>query len=244
MTIKFFTTSTLTDIQVTQSKLIKKHFPDSEHIIIDGREGWFMVWYEFLTLATDADYYIHLDEDCFVLSPDKIIETINFMKDNDYDIAGPADGGHTYRGGNPMALNAFFMIFNQKCVDDWFNRPEVIPQFKEEWKEPYPYESTNGFQYNYNMEFGSSGKPIGQIWRAGTEPYYDFFWVLKAAGRKFLYLEAILGEEFGTTNLLDDTILHAWHMRDRNSMNVVSTLHNNIPNKIRFDMLINRVNPR
>ena len=70
MKIVFFTTSTFSDIQETQSKCIEKFFPESEHIKIDGRYGWFQIWYEWLNLAKNnyADWYIHIDEDCFISS--------------------------------------------------------------------------------------------------------------------------------------------------------------------------------
>ena len=39
MKITFFTTTTNSDIQITQSECIKKHFPDSQHLLIDGRNA-------------------------------------------------------------------------------------------------------------------------------------------------------------------------------------------------------------
>lgn len=45
MKITFFTTTTFSDIQKTQSECIKKNFPDSDHLLIDGRGGWFNIWY-------------------------------------------------------------------------------------------------------------------------------------------------------------------------------------------------------
>jgi len=63
MTITFYTTSTLSDIQITQSKCIKKFFPESDHVIIDGRGGWFSIWYKWLDISKDkvSDWYIHID---------------------------------------------------------------------------------------------------------------------------------------------------------------------------------------
>jgi len=39
-------------------------------------------------------------------------------------------------------------------------------------------------------------------------------WVDKP-GCKFNYLEPKFGSEFQTTNLLNDTIIHMWHQRER-----------------------------
>lgn len=241
MKITFFTTTTYSDIQETQSSCIKKYFPDSEHILIDGRTGWFMVWYEWLNIANniDSDWFIHIDEDCFITSADEINNTINHMIENSYDIAGCPDGHHEYRSANHMALNSFFMIVNKKAVTTWVNRTHT-PQFKKEWIEEYPFEKRNTSNFNYNMEFGSSGKNVGSIWIPNTEPYYDFFWVLKENNINFLYLEPTFHNDYQTTNLLKDSVWHMWHQRDRNSPSLVSILHKK-PNKQRFDDMINQI---
>lgn len=242
MKITFFTTSTGSDIQISQSKCIKKLFTESKHILIDGRTGWFLVWYKWLDVAknTESDFYVHIDEDCFITSRKEIDDLIQHMISNNYDIAGPPDGHHEYRSGNHMALNSFFMIMNRKAIDAWHNRTNV-PQFKKEWIEEYPYKKINHSHYEYNMEFGSSGKPLRSIWKPETEPYYDFMWVLKEAGIKFHYLEPTFGKEFQTTNLLNNTIYHMWHQRERNSMDRVSSIHT-MPNKLRFNGMIKKIN--
>jgi hypothetical protein len=91
------------------------------------------------------------------------------------------------------------------------------------------------------MEFGSSGKPLGMIWKPETEPYYDFMWVLKDNGIRFYYLEPLFGDEFQTTNLLNDTIIHMWHQRERYVDGLVSPLHK-MSNKSRFDGIIKKLN--
>lgn len=239
--IVFFTTSTFSDIQEVQSDCIRKFFPESEHILIDGRSGWFEIWYKWLDLSKnlDADWYIHIDEDCFITDDTEVKKHIRYMIENDIDISGPPDGHYEYRSGNHMALNSFFMIVNRKCIDSWFNRKN-IPQFRRDWIENYHYKKTNHSNYEWNMEFGSSGKPLHSIWKPETEPYYDFMWVLKDADCKFFYLEPIFGEEFQTTNLLNNTIIHMWHQRERNVDRIVSTLHK-ISNKKRFDFFIEKI---
>jgi len=241
MKIVFFTTSTFSDIQETQSECIKKLFSENDHIKIDGRTGWFTIWYKWLDIAKNhsADWYVHIDEDCFITSRDEIENLIQYMIKNNIDIAGPPDGYFEYRGGNNMAFNSFFMIMNRKCIDTWHNRT-YVPQFKEEWIEEYPFEKKGGVNYEYNMEFGSSGKPLGLIWKPCSEPYYDFMWVLKDAGIRFHYLEPIFGHEFQTTNLLNNTIYHMWHQRERWSNNIVSTVHT-MSNKQRFDGMIKKI---
>lgn len=91
------------------------------------------------------------------------------------------------------------------------------------------------------MEWGSSGKPVGLIWKPDTEPYYDFMWVLKDNNIKFNYLEPVFGEEFQTTNLLNNTIVHMWHQRERWVDNIVSSVHK-MNNKTRFDEILKKIN--
>jgi hypothetical protein len=100
MKIVFFTTSTFSDIQEVQSECIKKLFPESDHIKIDGRTGWFTIWYEWLNRSYKyvADWYVHIDEDCFITSREEIDNLIQYMIKNNLDIAGPPDGYFEYRG--------------------------------------------------------------------------------------------------------------------------------------------------
>lgn len=242
MKLTFFTTTTYSDIQEYQSKLIKKYFPNSEHILIDGRTGWFSIWYEWLNRAKDmnSDYFIHIDEDCFIFDDKYILETIDKMKNENYDIAGPPDGCCEYRSANYMALNSFFMIVSKKAIKTWFNRTH-IPQFKEEWIEEYPFEKENDYTFIYDMEFGTSNKPLNEIWKPCSEPYYDFMWVLKDNNIKFLYLEPKLSkDELKTTNLLNNSIIHMWHQRQRYNDNFKVHFWD-ISNKQRFDLMIEKI---
>jgi len=118
MKIVFFTTSTFSDIQEVQTACIRKFFPESHHVKFDGRRGWFMVWYQWLDFAKtyEADWYVHIDEDCFITSKEEIENLIQYMTDNEYDIAGPPDGHFEYRSGNHMAFNSFFMIMNKRIT--------------------------------------------------------------------------------------------------------------------------------
>jgi|LauGreDrversion4_2_1035121.scaffolds.fasta_scaffold07776_3 hypothetical protein len=242
MKITFFTTSTFSDIQEYQTACIRKFFPQSQHIKFDGRSGWFSVWYRWLdySMSVDSDWYVHIDEDCFITSADQILELISDMEKDGIDIAGPPDGHFEYRSGNHMALNAFFMVMNRRCIEAWANRGTIIPQFREEWIEEYPFDKRNGTRYEYDMEFGSSGKPLGMIWKPETEPYYDFFWVLKDAGLKFRYLEPVFGEELQTTDLLAGSVTHLWHQRERFADYLVSPLHS-MTNRNRYELMIDKI---
>jgi hypothetical protein len=228
--ILFVTTSLFTESQKYQKKQLEKFFPQSEKIIIDGTTGWFDIWYKWIDIALNKsqEWIIHLDEDCFILNDEKIINHINYMIENNFDISGCPDGFHEYRSGNYIALNSFFMILNKKCLLNWkkyISTNNEYPQFKEEWLFEYPYEKKNKTTILKNQEWN--------IWIKNSEPYYNFMWVLKEMGIKFNYIEPIFGEDFFCTYLLDNGILHAWHVRQINENNIISNLHN-ITNKERF----------
>lgn len=227
----FVTTTTNSDIQITQGNQIDKFFPNSKRILVDGRTGWFTVWYQWIDecLKTDSNWFIHIDEDCF-LKGDEITNHIKFMEENGYDISGCPDGYHEYRSGNHMAINSFFMIVNRKALLAWKDWKGEYPQFKKEWIEDYTYEKRNGSNYTYYQPY--------HVWVPNTEPYYNFMWVLKESGIKFHYMNPGYDKDLSTTNLLNDTIIHAWHQRERWSGNNVSPTLHKYSNKERFDKII------
>ena len=240
MEITFLTTSTISDIQVTQSRCIKKFFPDSEHVIIDGNKSFPKVWYEWLDVVKDSesDWFIHIDEDCFITSPDEILKLIEEMKSGGYDIAGSPDGyNEFYRHGNHMAINSFFMVLNKSVIDTWHNRTGNCPQFKKDWIEEYPFERHGDSHFIYNVKLLDGY----HTWVPYSEPYYGFLWVLKQKGLKFKYIEPVFNPTFSTTDLLNGTVKHMWFQRQRKSVKVVSAAHT-ISNKDRFDGMLLYIN--
>lgn len=238
MKITFVTTSTFSDVQKTQSECIKKWFPNSEHIIIDGRTGWFSIWYKWLEVCKniESDWFIHIDEDCFITDSYPILDKIRYMEEREYDICGPSDGCHEYRSGNHVAFNSFFLIMNKKCIDtwnDWISWNTTFPQFNKDWEMEFPFQKRNKSNYTYDQPWN--------VWVPNTEPYYNFFWVLKENEIKFHYLDIYYEPELSTSNLLESSVIHAWHQRERNLNRVVSPIHK-YPNNIRYDMLISNIN--
>jgi hypothetical protein len=231
--LTFLTTTTWSDIQKYQGWSIDKWFPNSKRILIDGRTGWFSIWYKWIdeALKTNSEWFIHIDEDCFVFG-DKITETIQYMKENHYSIAGCPDGYHEYRSGNHLALNSFFMIVHRSVLEKWINWKGEYPQFNKDWIEDYPYQKKNDSVYTEYQPWDR--------WVPNTEPYYNFMWVLKSYGVKFLYLEPGYEDELSLTTLLDGTIKHGWHSRDRWVDRIVSPLHK-MTNKERFEKLFNLI---
>jgi hypothetical protein len=226
--LTFLTTTTWSDIQKYQGWSIDKWFPNSKRILIDGRTGWFSVWYQWIyeALKTKDEWFIHIDEDCFIYGADEILKTIEYMKENGYSVAGCPDGHHEYRSANHVAINTFFMIIHRSALEKWVNWTGEYTQFNRNWIEDYPFEKRNDSVYTDYQPWDR--------WVPNTEPYYNFMWVLKASGVKFLYLEPGYEEELSLTTLLDSDVKHAWHSRDRWSNQIVSSIHK-LPNNERFE---------
>lgn len=220
--ILFVTTSLFTESLEYQKKQLDKFFPESERIIIDGRNNWPKVWFSWIDecLKTDKKWFIHIDEDCFILNDELILNHIQLMIDNGFDISGCPDGYHEYRHCNYIALNSFFMIVSRKSLIKWkeFHKLGVeYPQFNKEWLIDYPYEKRNKSTILEKQGWDK--------WVPGSEPYYCFMWVLKYMGIKFYYLEPGYNPVVACTTLLDESILHSWYVRQINKNEIVSHLH-------------------
>jgi hypothetical protein len=235
--IAFFTTSMRTDVQETQSACLERLFPSSTRSLMDGRRNWPQSWFSWLGVAgvelDRYDWFIHLDEDCFMLEKEPLLRLLREMKDSGSGIAGPPDAWHHYRSYNPMALNSFFMACSREAILAWKNRTQ-IPKFRREWIEDYPWPQE---KLNAGV-FDTEADPL--IWKPGAvEPYYGFFWVLKEAGIKFRYLPVGFDGELALSTLLDGSIWHAWYLRERHSERVMEG--HSLPNRNRYERILQRV---
>ncbi len=189
-----------------QNYLIKKLFPESKTAFVNGNKRWDFnlktncVWYDFIKVALDNKnkdykYFIHIDEDCFLYNKQGIINTIEEMEKNDYALAGPTDTMWPIRGGNPHALNSFFMIGK-------------IQDLKEIWND-----------YEFNLLFKDLQLPIPEVpeEKIEDEPYYNFFWNYLKHNKKIYPIKTGFYEPTNSTTLLynDNEIFvhHMWYTR-------------------------------
>lgn len=233
--ILFVTTSLYSPWLQYSHNLIKKFFPSSEHLVIDGTKNWPYVWFSWIEVVKKFDkikYFIHIDEDCFLLNRESIIDLINNMESNGIDIIGPSDGYSHYRSANAIAMNSFFMIGKVSILENldlnyiqfgydrdkgWVNNLGL--SFKEKYKED--------FNYTHPVVSGGCNYEFEQ------EPYYAFFWKLKEDGCKFDYLYSHFNDEFKSTNLRlnsesNDFCIHMWYTRQWSEPFDVWGLPNNI----------------
>lgn len=242
--IVFVTTTLYTKWLDYQQNIIKKLFPESEIITVNGQGNWPNSWFYWIdeVKKSDKKYYIHLDEDFFITSKDELIKAIYKLENGECDLLGCPDGYHHFRGANPVAINTFLMIgrvedikrlnidlksakyqlgTNDHKTYSWFNNLGI--KFKEEYKKDFDYR----FEYQGGSNFQND-----------HEPYYAFLWSMKELGCKFDYLYPFFDERFKSTNPRlekdsDDIGIHMWYTRQWNSSMDVWGL----PNVERYNLL-------
>ena len=245
--ILFVTTTLHTKWLNYQKQLIKKHFPESEHIVIDGRGNWPYAWFYWLNPLKDtaAKWFVHLDEDCFLNSREELLKLIQKMEDEDITLSAVSDGYHHYRGANPVAINSFFMVGNVDHFNDLnFDTEGVTFELNVDggWR------NNKGILYNPDKHRSDFMYPHeimenGENCTYEQEPYYIILWMLKERGRKFNYLYPHFDERFKSTNPRttkdsDDIAIHMWYTRQWGSPMMV----HNTPNSSRYNLIEEHIN--
>lgn len=189
-----------------QQYLLNQFFPLSGKIIIDGNLRWDFtlglecVWYDFIKKAiahkNTYTYFVHMDEDCFITDPQGIIEAIESLERNEFDLIGPPDNIRNIRGENPKALNSFLMIGKIRSLEQVMAGYEIDLTFNE---------------LNIPIE------PPIEAYKIEYEPYYEFFWNYYKKGFKIGFAKADFHDLYQCTTLLTDsgTVygLHMWFTR-------------------------------
>ncbi len=221
--IVFITTTLYTKWLNYQKRLIKKLFPESRHIIVDGTKNWPNSWFYWIDEIKKCGekYYIHIDEDFFLLSKDELLKAVEKIEQG-YDLIGCSDGYYHYRHNNPIALNTFLMIgkvsdikrlntdlksLTYRLSQNSSNKYNWINSGNIKYKESYGQD----FTYEHKIQ-GNSSFDVEQ------EPYYAFMWSMKELGCKFHYLYPHFDDRFKSTNprineASPDIGIHMWYTR-------------------------------
>lgn len=226
--IIFVTTTLYTECLELQQHIIKNLFPESECVTIDGSnlKQWpnsFFYWMEDVR-KSDAKYFIHIDEDCFIIDREEIIKTLVLLEER-YDIIGCPDGYHPPRPVNPIVINPFLM-FGKTSIIKEMDIDMVNLTYKLDF-DKYKYTWTNSanlkFKHSYKDTFFYPHKIIGDfIFQDGKEPYYGFFWYLKDKYYNFGYLYPHFDTNLKSTNpriveSSSDMAIHMWESRNMDS---------------------------
>lgn len=227
--ICFVTTSLKSKWLDYQQKNISKIFPESKRIVVDGSNDWPRAWFYWIAQVADLSdqykYYIHIDDDCFLLSRERLLEVVSLFEEGKCDLCGPPDGTHKYRGANPVAMNSFLMMGR---VDDI---KKLVSSGRYNLKTlQFGYHPVNGWLNSTGLKFKEEykvgWKPIcdegGMTFAQDYEPYYLFMWWMKEMGVRFSYLYPSFDERFKSTNPRltkdsEDIAIHMWYSRVWNS---------------------------
>lgn len=185
--ILFITTSRYTPWLEWCQKSVKKFFPNSEHLIIDGTQNWPNIWFEWIYRLPNysAKYFIMIDEDCFLLQREGVLEAVAKLITQNATLAGVHDCYFTWRGFNEVALNPFFMIGDRVKL---LNVITSIPHYR-----------TLRFNQKY-FQTANYEWPIKDRQRIAYEyePFYCLYWAVLEASQKLLYLYP--ADDYGFSN--------------------------------------------
>jgi hypothetical protein len=155
----------------------------------------------------EADWVISIDEDAFLVSPDRLANLIVAMDREGYAACGMPDGGVVrLRYHNPVGCNAFFNIFDLRKV-----RPA--------WQDWAAVLATT-YQPKYRCLAPAFACRTPHAFDR-FEAYYCVFFRLIEAGERILYLDAEEWQD-GISTLLKDPqseplLVHCWYTRNWNT---------------------------
>ena len=224
--ILFVTTSMVNKWSVYSQELVKKNFPNSEHLIIDGRRGWWQVWFEWIKHLPNKKqkYFIHLDDDAFIIDKNEILKLVNLIDEKEYSISGIPDGHNHIRGSNPVSINPFFMVGNREHLLnswDW----NIDHKFDDKWISEFKEEYEKGFLEDIYIDDKLKHKMSHEFCDLSFNPwggdiFYPLFWSILKKGYRIKYLYPNYGG-----NILESTnpsiekggvefLIHMWYTRE------------------------------
>ena len=184
-----------------QQSIINKLFPESLNVVVDTNTKWWIKWFDWIPLAKQSGkkYYVHIDEDCFLLEKSQLIMAINMLEQG-YDLIGTPDADAPYRGCNNIAMNSFMMIGRVESLENMGGAIQI---------------------HNTPFDQQRHSKLVGKEYVGDPrhfEPYYGFFWHLLNEDRKFKYLHVFLDDRFDCSTVSMDSesdpiCMHMWYCR-------------------------------
>lgn len=207
--ITFITTTVYSKWLKHCHALIKMHFPDCMHAIINGRNGWPEPWFYWINQLTElnTDYFILVDEDCFVINRGEIEKVVEKMKETNSVLAGVPDAGFALRDFNSIAVNPFFLVIDRKQL-------LKALQYNPSWRY---------FNFKEKYQIGIKD-PI--LKHPNFEVFYCLFWAVLENKGKILYLHPKDDYRFAddekqnpatTVHLTPDSpemAIHMWYSRE------------------------------
>ncbi len=233
--IVFITTTIYSECLEFQQSLIKKLFPKSSLLIIDGRDlnRWPNSMFDWINelKKIEQKYFVLIDEDCFIISRQEVLNTINLLEEDVYDIIGCPDGYHPFRTCNPIVINPFLLFGRTKDICEKIKLDFSCLKYKikslSNLTSGRHYEWTNSASIKYSHKykdtfFYTHPQLSTAYFQDGKEPYYCLNWYLKEQGFRFGYLFPFMDQELTTTNpklsdSSDAMAIHIWESRNMNN---------------------------
>lgn len=229
--IVFATTTLFSDCLEVQRNIIKNMFPNSQHILIDGRDTvkWpnSMFYWINLVKETDAKYFILIDEDCFLTDKEEILKTISLL--DEYDFIGCPDGYHPARTANPIVINPFLLFGRiDKLKMCQYDMSSLKYRTKFTYNN-YWWQNSENIKYKhiYKTNFKYDHPIIGDYtFDDGKEPFYPMFWNFLDLGFKLGYLFPYFDKELKSTlpkinEESNEMAIHIWESRNMNNDNTL-----------------------
>jgi hypothetical protein len=188
--------------------LVKMHFPDSQHVLINGLAGWPEAWFFWISQLTEltSDYFVLIDEDCFIVNKDEVEKVIEKMKETNSVLAGVPDAGFALRNFNSIAVNPFFLVVDRKQL-------LKALQYNPSWRY---------FNFKEKYMIGIKDPILGD---PNYEIFYCLFWAVLENKGKILYLHPKDDYRFAddknqnpatTVHLTPESsemVIHMWYSR-------------------------------
>jgi hypothetical protein len=177
-------------------------------------------------MNTEYDWVVNLDEDAFLINPEKVLCLIKYMKDNDVIYSGVLDGGQLeIRPANPVSMNPFFNVFNVKEIKkviNYNNFDTVIEKYHNELNILVQTQDNSVYR---NVDLSKLKYTYTNCY---FEQYYVFFYLLNSNFKylvidahyfdKYLDLDPGKRTQVDITTVLNfggrDFLYHTWYARN------------------------------
>lgn len=205
--IAFVTTSTGSVWESYSQALLYSRFPESKHVLIDGRKGWSSLRFLESIRSLEERIVVLVDEDCFVFDRDQlVILASNLVQSEKAIFLGTPDGGTFHRDHNPFACNTFFLMIKREALFE-------LIRANSNWR---------ALSFS-DVQHKSVSTHLGQIDGDRIqfdefEPYYPIFWLTLVSGNEILYEipnidSNLLASTIRLEGFQTDLLIHMWWMR-------------------------------
>ncbi len=180
----------------------------------------------------ETKWILNLDEDCFIIDLEEIVNMVAYMEANNYDYCGVQDGGSIpVRIHNPLVSNPFFNLFNVEKIfelkKDYYETDYNVDDIRDKYSSLIRFKHS-AFKYDLYEPFY---KHFFWLLENGLKPYFldagefskEKYYVIAPLLRIIPYFNSptmIFGHNGS------EMALHTWHSRFINYPNIKKHIMN------------------